>query len=188
MVSLCTLFYVAESCQKNMGTPSGSQSLASAISSLQAIAVGSTTSSVSALDSIYVIRTCSAHSTKDSVAFSSLPSSVTDYLNASYAGYMAQQAYSVTDLSGAAAGYIVIIQYNGNPVGLKFDASGNFVSVLAQKSGRELEGCMNGDGDSTFTHHEHLSDSTEIHEGHDSTHVHDRNDSTHYDHDSTHHH
>jgi hypothetical protein len=140
LVILCTTLFVVESCQKNSVTSTGS--LAAAISDLQAIAVGSTSSSASASDSVYVINTCSPGSTKDTIAFSNLPSSVTDYLNANYAGYTAQKAFAVTDSSGASAGYIVIIQYNNNPVGLKFDSSGNFVSVLQQKLGRDLEGCL----------------------------------------------
>src|SRR4051812_23154906 len=145
LVVLCMLLYVVESCQKNASAPASStssQSLAAAISSLQAISVGSASSSASASDSIYVIHTCSPHSKKDTIALSSLPSGVTNYLNNNYAGYTPQQAYSVTDSSGIMAGYIVIIQYNNSPVGLKFDALGNFVSVLEQRLGRELEGCV----------------------------------------------
>src|SRR5881397_1265535 len=157
MAILCTLLYVVESCQKTASAPASTtasaQSLAAAISGLQAFAVGSASPSASASDSIYVIRTCSPHSKKDTIAFSSLPSGITNYLNTNYAGYTPQRAYTVTDSSRAAAGYIVIMQYNNNPVGLRFDASGNFVSVLEQKLGRELEGCVgDNDGDSTFTH------------------------------------
>jgi hypothetical protein len=194
MAILCMLLYVVESCQKTASAPTsttaGTQSLAVAISSLQAIAVGSASSSASAADSVYVIHTCSPYSRKDTIAFSSLPSAITNYLNTNYAGYTPQRAYTVTDSSGAAAGYIVIIQYNNSPVGLKFDASGNFVSVLEQKLGRELEGCVrDNDGDSTYAHHEHPNDSTHIHYGYDSTHVYNGDDSTHYsDGDSTHHH
>src|SRR4051812_7649426 len=189
-VIACTLFYVAESCQKNGSTPSSTtntQSLATSISSLQAIGVGSTTESGSASDSIYVIHTCTPHSHKDTIAFSSLPSSITDYLNSNYAGYTSQKAFTVIDSTGAAAGYIVIIQYNNAPVGLKFDASGNFVSVLEQRLGRDLEGYS--DGDSTYTHHEHPFDSTHVPDGDDSTHVHgELHDSTTYNQDSTHYH
>jgi hypothetical protein len=158
LVILCITLYVIESCQKNSGTSTSSESLAAAISSLQAIAVGSTSSSASALDSIYVINTCSSNSTKDTIAFNSLPSAVTDYLAANYAGYTAQKAFTVADSSGTPAGYIVIIQYNNGPVGLKFDASGNFVTVLQQKLGRDLEGCLYGD-----TTHNHHEDSTSGH-------------------------
>ncbi len=160
VVIVCALFYVAaESSQKNGSTPiTSTQSLATAISGLQAIGVGSITSSASASDSIYVIHTCPPHFRKDTIAFSSLPSGITDYLNANYADYIPQRAFAVTDSSGAAAGYIVTIQYNTGPVGLKFDAAGNFVSVLEHRLGSELEGCMNGD--STFTHHNHPFDST----------------------------
>src|SRR4051794_2492361 len=118
MAILCMLLYVVESCNKSASAPASTttstQSLTAAISSLQAIAVGSASSSASASDSIYVIRTCSPHSKKDTIAFSSLPSAITNYLNTNHAGYTPQRAYAVTDSSGA-AGYIVIIQYNNSP-------------------------------------------------------------------------
>src|SRR3954468_15939355 len=153
LVILCAIVYTAMSCSKTAASPTASTSAASvaaAISNLQAIAVGSTAASTSALDSVYVINTCSRYATKDSISFSSLPSAVTDYLTTNYSGYTAQQAYSVTDSSGTATGYIVIIQYNGNPVGLKFDAAGSFVKVLEQRLGSQLQGCVGKDSTNTI--------------------------------------
>jgi hypothetical protein len=92
-----------------------------------------------------LLNTCSRYSSKDSISFSSLPAAITDYLTANYSGYTAQQAYSVTDSSGTAAGYIVIIQYNGSPVGLKFDAAGTFIKILEQRLGSQLTGCVGKD-------------------------------------------
>ena len=103
LICSCAFFYVI-SCQKTAGTSSDAQSLAASIASLQAIAVGSTSSSASSSDSIYVIHTCSPQSTKSSIEFNSLPEIITDYLEAIYAGYTATQAYAVTDSSGAPDG------------------------------------------------------------------------------------
>jgi len=107
------------------------------ISNLQAIAVAAGTTSN---DSIYVIGTCANSHHLDSVSFTNLPATVTDYLTTNYDGYTFQRAFTDKDSSGNIAGYAVIIQYNGNPVGLKFDASGNFIRVLEQREGRDLSG------------------------------------------------
>ncbi|MEJ7680765.1 MAG: PepSY-like domain-containing protein [Segetibacter sp.] len=67
-----------------------------------------------------------------------MPAAVTDYLTANYSGYTFQKVFTDKDTSGNTAGYIVIIQYNSTPVGLKFDATGAFVKVLEQREGRDL--------------------------------------------------
>ena len=74
------------------------------------------------------------------VLFTSLPSTSTAYLTANYAGYTAQKAFVIKDTTGAVKGYVAIIQFNGKPVGVKFDAAGNFVRVLEQREGRDLNG------------------------------------------------
>ncbi|HNP20493.1 MAG TPA: hypothetical protein PKM63_08800 [Panacibacter sp.] len=169
---LLTLFTCTmESCQKNTVAVPDQNSLSAVISQLQAIAVGSSAASSSAMDSIYVINGCSRSSSRDSISFSSLPAVITDYLLSAYTGYIAQQAYAVTDSAGNASGYIVIIQYKGQPVGLAFDVSGNFVKVLEQKLGRELEGCLGHGGDRGDSTHWHGWDSSFRHNG-DSLHYH----------------
>lgn len=110
--------------------------LQSAVAASQAIAI----SAVSDGDSVYVVGACAPHHRTDSVAFSSLPSAVGNYLSANYSGYTFQKAFSDKDASGNVAGYVVIINYNGKPVGLKFDATGAFVKVLEQREGHDLEG------------------------------------------------
>lgn len=142
-VSAMLTLFIFSSCQKEnsltgstTATPTVSQAV---VASVQGIAVG-TTSSRTASDSLYVIGTCPAHHHTDSIAFGSLPALVTDYLTANYNGYTAQKAFTDKDSSGTVSGYVVIIQYNGKPVGLKFDASGNFVKVLEQREGHDLEG------------------------------------------------
>jgi hypothetical protein len=133
------------SCQKDITlSAADSAAIQAAVAQTQAIAVS--ISAATPGDSIYVVNTCSRVSKKDTVAFSSLPSSVTDYINTNYAGYTAQKAFSIKDASGTLQGYVAIILFNGNPVGLKFDASGNFVQVLEQREGRDLLGSGHHNG------------------------------------------
>lgn len=145
------------SCKKEstLGTAASGSAIEAAIQNTGAIAVGATTAgSTSAADSIYVVNACSRGARKDSVSFSNLPASVSNYLSANYAGYTFQKAYNIKDASGTNQGYVVIIQYNGNPVGLKFDVSGNFIKVLEQREGRDL---LNN-GWHTGGHFEHRGD------------------------------
>lgn len=101
--------------------------------SMQAVSVAVNASG----DSVYVVNTCSHGSVLKAVSTGSLPASINSYLSSNYNGYTLQQAFSV-DSAGAAAGYVVIIQYNNKPVGLKFDATGNFIKVLEQREGHDL--------------------------------------------------
>src|SRR5205823_2665595 len=118
-----------------------SSAIAAAIANNQAIAVGTTSlSSTSAADSIYIINTCSPDSHRDSVDFNSLPPAIGTYLTSNYAGYAFQKAFVIKDRSGNVQGYVVVIVFNGNPVGLKFDSTGNFLKVLEQREGRDLDG------------------------------------------------
>jgi Putative beta-lactamase-inhibitor-like, PepSY-like len=107
----------------------------SAVSATESIAVAAGTTSN---DSVYVIHTCDHGHHLDSIAASGLPAAVTDYLASNYTGYTFEKAFTNKDASGNVTGYVVIIQFNGNPVGLKFDASGNFINVLEQREGRDL--------------------------------------------------
>ena len=133
MLSFIALF---ASCKKENSAETSSVTTASA-AALKAIAVGV---SVTSNDSIYVIGTCARDHHLDSASFTSLPSTVTDYLTANYAGYTFQKAFTDKDSSGNTSGYVVIIQFNGNPVGLKFDAAGTFIKVLEQREGHDLSG------------------------------------------------
>ncbi len=111
---------------------------------LQAIAVAASTSTTNSTsttsDSIYVLNTCPAHGYRNSVAFSSLAASITNYLSTNYSGYTFLKAFSIFDASGVLQGYGVIIQFNGNPIGLKFDSNGNFLQILEQREGHDLLG------------------------------------------------
>ena len=133
------------SCQKEVAVNStDNTAIQAAVAQTQAIAVS--VSATTAGDSVYVINTCSSHSKRDSVAFSSLPSSVTNYLTTNYSGYTFQKEFTIKDASSTLQGYVVIIQFNGNPVGLKFDAGGAFVQVLEQREGRDLLGSGHHEG------------------------------------------
>jgi hypothetical protein len=143
------------SCKKDAsletaGSNSSNAAIQSAVASTGAIAISAVSRTSS--DSIYVVGSCAAHHHTDSVALSSLPSSVTSYLEANYPGYTFQKAFTDKDSTGTLAGYVVIINYNGNPVGLKFDSPGSFVKVLEQREGRDLLG---GHG---FHHGGHFDD------------------------------
>jgi hypothetical protein len=124
------------SCKKENSVQNAGVS-ATASTASEAVAVG--VSSTSA-DSIYVIGTYARGHHLDSILIGSLPAVITDYLAGNYAGYTFQKAYADKDSSGNLGGYVVIIQFNGKPVGLKFDASGNFIRVLEQREGRDLSG------------------------------------------------
>jgi hypothetical protein len=134
LILFFTLFLA--SCKKENSADTSAVSPTS-ISNLQAVAVAAGTTSN---DSIYVIGICVNSHHLDSVSLTNLPATVTDYLTTNYDGYTFQKAFTDKDLSGNTAGYVVIIQYNRNPVGLKFDASGNFIRVLEQREGRDLSG------------------------------------------------
>lgn len=125
------LFFI--SCSKDNSATSTDSVLALSASSLQAVAVAAGSSG----DSVYVVNTCSRGSVLHAVTAASLPAAINTYLSANYDGYTFQQAFSA-DSAGTVKGYVVIIQYNNKPVGLKFDASGNFVSVLEQREGHDL--------------------------------------------------
>jgi len=127
------------SCQKeNLLSQSDTAAIQAAVAQTQAVAVSVSTTTPG--DSVYIVGTCPARGHRDSIAFSSLPSSVTSYLTTNYSGYTAQKAFAIKDASETLQGYVAIVTFNGNPVGLKFDASGNFVQVLEQREGHDLLG------------------------------------------------
>jgi hypothetical protein len=133
---ILSLILLLVSCKKENSADS-SLVTPTSVSALKAISVGV---SATSNDSIYVIGTCARDHHLDSVPFTSLPSTVTDYLTANYAGYIFQKAFTDKDSSGNTSGYVAIIQFDGNPVGLKFDAAGTFVKVLEQREGHDLSG------------------------------------------------
>ena len=151
LLLLLALFAMAFSaCQKdaNLSTKTAiTTTTSSTVASTGAIAIS--TSSIISLnaiatkpgnDSIYVIGCYAKHEKPDSVAFSSLPTTIGTYLTANYAGYTFTKAYKITDSTKVITGYVVIIKYNGNYIGLKFTSTGTFVSVLEQRDAADLCG------------------------------------------------
>jgi hypothetical protein len=132
------ILVAAVSCKKDNSVTADTSTVSqAALASVQAVAVAATAAGT---DSVYIVNTCEKGQRRDSVAFSGLPSLVSTYLSANYAGYTFQKAFAVKESSGTITGYVVVIQYNGNPVGIKFDASGNFVKVLEQREGNDIGG------------------------------------------------
>jgi uncharacterized protein YfiM (DUF2279 family) len=143
--SVAQLFFLSvailsfASCKKDASVENAATDLnPSTIAAAQAIAVAAGTAGGG--DSVYVIGACAPRHRTDSIAFTSLPAAVSTYLDANYAGYTFQKAYTDKDPAGAVAGYVVVVNYNGKPVGLKFDAAGAFVKVLEQREGRDFSG------------------------------------------------
>jgi hypothetical protein len=132
-ITLSFLFLLASCKKENSAVTSANFSFAT--SSIIGVGVNPTTN-----DSIYVVGTCANNHHLDSLAFSALPTIITDYLAGSYSGYTFEKAFTEQDTSGNISGYVVIILFNGNPVGLKFDASGNFANVLEQRDKQDLNG------------------------------------------------
>src|SRR6478609_338632 len=91
ILALAVIVLGLTSCKKDnsfSGTTTTGNNLSNIISSLQAVGVGTTSStSSSQSDSIYIVNTCGRNEHRDSIAFSSLPAGITDYLNSNYSGY-----------------------------------------------------------------------------------------------------
>ncbi|MDF3077222.1 MAG: hypothetical protein K0S09_1111 [Sphingobacteriaceae bacterium] len=109
-------------------------------SSIEVIAAGPTS------DAVVAVNACPKGMQKDSVAFSTFPSTVSAYLNTNYAGYSVQKSFRILTSSRTVDSYIAVIQFNGKPVAIKFDASGNFVKVLEQRERRDCNGDDRGKG------------------------------------------
>ncbi len=127
------------SCNKDMshGNSPGSSPATSSTSPFIAVAVDST-----GRDSIFVIQPFAYGYFRDSIDKSGLPDSVLNYLNTNYAGFTFEKAFVIKNNAGTVGGYVAIIFFNGKPVGLLFDANGNFEEVLEQRD----PGDLNGDG------------------------------------------
>lgn len=143
------LVVAATSCKKEIsGTGAGQNTAVANTATSSTIAVstngGGTASTTggTTTDSVYVIHNCERGQHRDSVAAADLPAAIQSYLGTNYSGYGFIKAFSVKDTSGAVKRYVVIINFNGKPVGLQFKADGTFVKVLEQRE----KGDMDGDG------------------------------------------
>lgn len=136
---LATMLLALASCSKEMSATNGTNHTAntSTTSTSPTIAVASDSTGV---DSVYILQTCDNGFFRDSIGASGLPDSVLNYLATNYPGYSFQRAFQIKDSAGAAGGYVVIISFNGKPVGLLFDASGHLQRVLEQRERGDMEG------------------------------------------------
>ncbi len=140
ILGLSIAFIGLSSCQKDAITLDEEFEFAKleaiTISSTSAIS-GSSTSS----DSLYAMEACKKGNTKAGVEITALPSGITTYLNSNYPGFIFQKAFQITNkASSSVESFAVIIQFNANPVALKFDASGNFIKVFEIREGRNMKG------------------------------------------------
>jgi hypothetical protein len=135
----------ASSCKKEVSTGSDTTTNTVATTSTSAtiaVAVAGTTTTTTAgtttTDSVYIMQTCDRGTHRDSIAAANLLATIQTYLTTNYSGYSFIKAYALKDSTGSVKGYVVIINYNGKPVGLQFDANGNFVRVLEQREKPDL--------------------------------------------------
>ena len=98
------------------------------------IAVAADDSSVGK-DSVYFKHDC-GDGTRDSIAPSELPSAATTYLEDNYSGYTFAKAFSVSDTAGTITGYVAVIHFEDQPIGIEFSSGGEFVRVLEQRGFR----------------------------------------------------
>lgn len=128
-----------QSCTKS-GAPSGALTgTGTNVSTSSVIAVSADSAGT---DSVYIIQPCAAGYYRDSIAASAVPSTAIAFADSNYAGYSFINAYQIRDSTGTIGGYVLLVRYDGKPVGLLFDAGGNFVRVLEQRE----RGDMNGPG------------------------------------------
>ncbi|HEY9001251.1 MAG TPA: PepSY-like domain-containing protein [Mucilaginibacter sp.] len=126
------------SCQKNEApgrSSSASLTSSAAFTNNQALVIAA-----SATDTIYAVNTCHHGDKADTIAFSALPDTIGKYLTDNYSGFTFKHAYKISTGSGTLEGYVVMITYDNNPVGLLFDANGVFVRVLEQRERGDLNG------------------------------------------------
>jgi hypothetical protein len=132
------LLVTVESCTKEISATSSTNASTNGTtttSSTIAIALDSVSK-----DSVYIFQTCERGYFRDSIAATSLPSATTTYLDSNYKGYTLLKAFVIKDSAGTIGGYVAIINYNGLPVAVLFDASGNFVRVLEQSEPGDANG------------------------------------------------
>lgn len=90
-------------------------------------------------DSVYAMDACHRDHKRTKVTQDALPATILTYLNDNYAGYTFIKAFSTTTIStNTLDAYVVAINFNGKPVALKFDASGNFIKVLELVEGMDM--------------------------------------------------
>lgn len=143
LLLIAAIASVFTACQKSSVTPTDTAANSTATTGIIAVTTttalaGATTATTK--DTVFLVNCFGPRDKKDSVAFSALPAAIGTYLTANYSGYTLAKSIQVTDATKAVINYIVVINYNGSPVGLKFTPAGVFVSVLEQRVGDDIKG------------------------------------------------
>ena len=125
--------------QNTLPADNSTSSATSATSSTISVAAKLLSDSTTATDSLYLIQPCLRGTTRDSIAESELLSSITNYLAVNYTPYTFYKAFALKN-NAVITGYAAVIYFNDKPVGLQFDANGNFVKVLEQREKGDLSG------------------------------------------------
>jgi hypothetical protein len=112
----------------------------SAASGSSTIAIASSAKAAVVTDSVYLMQPCGPGGKRDSIGQADLPASATSYLQANYNDFVFAKAFEIVDRTENTTGYVAVIYYNDNPVGVLFDAAGNFVRVLEQREKGDLNG------------------------------------------------
>lgn len=123
------------SCQKETITNANDSSTSATIA-VAATAYGVT----AAADSVYLLQDCGRGGSRDPIAQADLPAAITSYIDANYTGATFHKAFAIKNSSDIVTAYVAVIFYNDKPVGLQFDAPGNFIKVLEQRERGDLYG------------------------------------------------
>lgn len=129
--------FIVTSCNKNDLSGSATAASPSGTIAVAASASGTTNSGV---DSVYLMQPCKRGDHRDSIGQNGLPASVGTYISTNYSGSSFSKAFAIKNSSSVIVDYVVVIYYNNKPVGLLFDANGNFVKVLEQREKGDLDG------------------------------------------------
>ncbi len=144
LIAAALIITGATSCQKEVSGNANADANAilatTSTSSTIAVSGGSTSGGTASRDSVYIVNPCEKGTHRDSVAASSLPAAIQAYLSTNYSGNTFVKAFAVKDTAGTVKGYVVIINFNGKPVGLEFKADGTFVKVLEQREKGDING------------------------------------------------
>lgn len=132
----------ATSCQKEISGNANVEAtlLTTSTSSTIAVSGGGSDGGSATKDSVYIINPCEKGTHREPVEPSSLSATIQTYLSTNYTGYTFTKAFAVKDTAGTVKGYVVIISFNGKPVGLEFKADGTFVKVLEQREKGDING------------------------------------------------
>jgi hypothetical protein len=146
-VLLAALMLVFSSCQKGttslISTKTSSTTAVTsgvAVSNGNILIAATANTTATAKDSLLLMNVCIPGKKPDTIAFSALPSAIGTYLTANYAGYTFQKAFKIVNSASTLTGYVVVINLNGKPIGLKFDTTGTFVQVLEQRQPQDIDG------------------------------------------------